>query len=220
MYIVYKTTNTCNGHYYFGVHKLKVLGDNYIGSGVGLKRAIEKYGRDKFVRETLFATENVEEAYAKEVEFLKTVYKLKECYNMHPGGRGIRGSICDHSPEWRAKVSAAHLGRRGFKHSEETKQLLAKQSAARRHTPETKALMSASHAGQKAWNKGLKVSDETRAKMSAAQKRRPKESRLGVTVTDEAKRNMSLAGKNRWAKWRAAKAAGQVLRDGSDGIGS
>lgn len=39
-------------------------------------------------------------------------------------------------------------------------------------TDESKAKMSLSHRGQTAWNKGIKASAESRAKMSAAQKRR------------------------------------------------
>lgn len=216
-FIVYKTTNTLNGHYYIGVHKLNPSCDNYLGSGIGLKRAIEKYGSVNFIRETLFITEDVEKAYLKEIEFLKDVYKLTECYNMHPGGRGIRGSICDHSPEWRAKVSAAHLGRRGFKHSEETKPLISKQSSARRHTKATKDKMSESRKGRKTWNKGLKASEETRLKLSAARKGKTPWN-LGIKSSPAARFNMSLAGKKRWAKWRAAKAAALILQDGSDGI--
>ena len=56
MFIVYKTSNLINNHYYIGVHKQSGTSfDGYYGSGVGLKRAIEKYGKKNFVRETLFS---------------------------------------------------------------------------------------------------------------------------------------------------------------------
>ena len=70
------------------------------------------YGKESFKRETLFVFNNVEEAYAKEKELVIPVYRMDECYNMHPGGRGIRGKICFHSEEWRKKVSNANKGKK------------------------------------------------------------------------------------------------------------
>jgi len=168
--IVYKTTNTVNCHFYIGVHKVpEGKKDRYLGSGVGLKRALALYGKDKFVRETLFTTENVEEAYAKEVELLKGVYNTDECYNMHPGGRGIRGSICRHSPEWRAKVSKANRRRRGFHHSEETCQLIGEKKKGTKHSEETRKKMSESHKGINTWSRGrtFKFSPEVLARLRA-----------------------------------------------------
>ena len=65
-YIVYKTTNTINGKYYIGAHRTDNLNDGYVGSGVGLKRAIEKYGKENFVTETLHTLRTEDEMYAKE----------------------------------------------------------------------------------------------------------------------------------------------------------
>jgi hypothetical protein len=116
MFIVYKTTNLINNHYYLGVHKQDDISfDGYYGSGVGLKRAIQKYGKHNFNRETLFSFVDLELAYKKEKEILSSIYNLPECYNMRPGGRGIRGKICFHTPEWRKKVSAANKGKKRSK---------------------------------------------------------------------------------------------------------
>jgi len=49
--IIYKTTNHINDKFYIGQHN----GNNplYLGSGKVLKRAIKKYGKENFTRETL-----------------------------------------------------------------------------------------------------------------------------------------------------------------------
>ena len=84
-YIVYKTTNTINGKYYIGAHRTDNLNDGYVGSGVGLKRAIEKYGKENFVTETLHTLRTEDEMYAKEKELVSIGINT---YNMTNGGFG------------------------------------------------------------------------------------------------------------------------------------
>ena len=47
-YIIYKTTNILNGKYYIGKHITENLNDEYISSGIALKKAIQKYGKEYF----------------------------------------------------------------------------------------------------------------------------------------------------------------------------
>ena len=72
MFIVYKTTNKLNNRYYIGVHHLdsKTVRKFYLGSGLFLKSAIKKYGKENFVRETLFEFDNLQDALNKEKEIL------------------------------------------------------------------------------------------------------------------------------------------------------
>lgn len=90
IYIVYKTTNMVNGRYYIGVTSR--YNSDYIGSGIALRAAVEKYGRENFVRETLFAFEGENAknlAYEKESELVtQEVCDSLETYNVKIGGFG------------------------------------------------------------------------------------------------------------------------------------
>jgi len=57
-YVVYITTNLINGKKYIGSHIIKKDNDNYLGSGVNLKKALNKYGKNNFNREILGYTNN------------------------------------------------------------------------------------------------------------------------------------------------------------------
>lgn len=85
MHILYQTTCLVNGKKYIGVHN----GSNelYLGSGAALKNAVKRYGRKKFVRETLFEFVTEEEAYAKEAEIVtEEIVKDPTYYNINVGG--------------------------------------------------------------------------------------------------------------------------------------
>lgn len=87
MFIVYKTTNLVNGRYYVGIHKVQPIYDYYLGSGVILQQAIEKYGKENFVRETLFEFETLQECLAKECEIVNDEFLNRpETYNVTKGG--------------------------------------------------------------------------------------------------------------------------------------
>jgi hypothetical protein len=90
--IVYKTTNTVTGKFYIGVHRQADVCpyefDGYLGSGTLLKKAIKKYGKQSFVRDTLFVFDSIEEAFNKEKSLLSYVLNTKDCYNIDSGGVG------------------------------------------------------------------------------------------------------------------------------------
>ena len=90
MALVYRTENKINGKFYYGVTN----GNNpsYLGSGIILKKAIKKYGRNNFIRRTVIEFDTIEEAY----EFEKLIVDQDfvdrdDCYNSCIGGIGGNG---------------------------------------------------------------------------------------------------------------------------------
>ena len=89
IFIIYKTTNVVNGKFYIGKHiQYKESFDGYYGSGSLLTKAIKKYGKDNFVRETLFEFDNEEAAYQQEIKVISENLSNPLCYNLRPGGTG------------------------------------------------------------------------------------------------------------------------------------
>lgn len=87
IYIVYETTNLINGKYYIGVHRIN--NSYYLGSGNILKLAINKYGRNNFMRETIQEFTNKQDAYNLEKHIVTNdLINNKNCYNIAIGGNG------------------------------------------------------------------------------------------------------------------------------------
>lgn len=88
-YLIYKITNNVNNKIYIGKHQTKNKNDGYMGSGRILKRAIEKYGLDKFTKEILFECNSLEEMNEKEAEIVDEEFVARlDTYNVKLGGQG------------------------------------------------------------------------------------------------------------------------------------
>ena len=168
-YLLYEITNLINGKTYIGQHITKNINDGYMGSGHAITAAIKKYGKENFKKEILLnakneATLNFFEKALVTSEFIE----LDTNYNLREGG-GSNGSP---SKATRAKLSAAHKGKKlSFEHK-------AKLSAAHKGkkrpptNPETRAKLSAAHKGKKR----PPLSPEHKAKLSAVKKGKKKSS--------------------------------------------
>ena len=160
-YIVYKHI-TPNNKIYIGITstslKLRSGSNGYKYKRNKLfYRAIQKYGWNNIKHEILFINLSKEDACKKEQELIE-LYKSNNAeygYNLSSGGesghKGVKASL-----ETRQKMSIAHLGN--------------KSNTGKHLSEETKRKMR----GRIPWNKGKKglytISDETRKKMSDAQK--------------------------------------------------
>lgn len=153
MGIIYKTTNLRNGKIYIG--KDKVNNPSYLGSGAILSQAIAKYGKDSFKKEALEeCSDNI--INEREQYWIATLNSTNRSigYNIAPGGTGGDTTSCHPEKEfiiekrthglkkWHESLSEEEKihrgkniskskkgkgnGRKDFRQSEKTKQLIAK----------------------------------------------------------------------------------------------
>lgn len=87
MSLIYKTTNSINGKIYIG--KSKYNDPSYLGSGVILKQAIEKYGIESFTREVLeeCSDDSIDEREIYWIDHYKS-FRREIGYNIAKGGTG------------------------------------------------------------------------------------------------------------------------------------
>jgi hypothetical protein len=114
-YTIYETTNIITGKKYIGKHVTKDIDDDYLGSGMILVKAIEKYGKENFYKKILFVFDNEHDMNQKEIELVnEDVVNSNEYYNIAYGGHG--GNIVlrhDHElyESTRKKISEAQKAR-------------------------------------------------------------------------------------------------------------
>lgn len=175
MAYVYQTTNLVNNKKYIGFcSKTPNESTTYLGSGVMLSRAIDKYGRENFKKEILKEFDNENDARLFEEQCISDVNAVEndEYYNLTKGGYGGFSELAkerQRSLEARAKISEANRGRPV---SEKTRKILSEKLK-----------------GTKPWNTGKEHSAETKEKLSKALKGKP--------LTQEHRENISKAQKGR-----------------------
>ena len=170
MYYIYRITNKVNGKTYIGQHKYKELNDSYMGSGVYIKRAINKYGIENFEKEILYSRIQYKETVDAMERFAIAKERALEKaeYNIADGGQGNRGHHI--TEETRQKLSESHKGKPGYwcgKHFSEAH--LKKLSEAKKGKPSNR--------------RGVHLSDETKRKISEVQK--------GKKLSEETKQKLS-----------------------------
>ena len=74
---------------YIGQHQTENVDDGYMGSGLRIRRAIEKYGLENFEKTILFECKSEAEMNAKEAEIVnKDFIARDDVYNIELGGNG------------------------------------------------------------------------------------------------------------------------------------
>ena len=163
-YTIYQIKNKINGKLYIGKHQTENIDDGYFGSGVALRSAVEKYGKENFVKEILFVFDTEKEMNAKERELITEEFVMRnDTYNLGVGGEGgphFKGKT--HNEESIAKRTES---RKDFKHSVEARKKISEANSRRDISDETRKKIA-----EKA--KGRKHSDETKKKLSEIAKRK------------------------------------------------
>lgn len=175
-YTVYRITNQLSGRFYIGVHKTNDPGDGYMGSGLVIRRAIAKHGRENFSKEILAVFETSAEALAHEKAVLEACRAETLCYNIHEGGlggfdqinsRGLNNKNNNHKCATEArilKIKSDPAFRQRYR--ENGRKTIAK---ARLHPNWGGNLKEAQEKSVAAW-KGKKHTAEARKKMSEAKR--------------------------------------------------
>lgn len=139
-YIVYQTKNTLNNKIYVGVHRSKTLTDEYLGSGVKLKEALNELGKENFYRENLFVYDNPQDMINKEIEIVNYNFiKRDDTYNVSLGGGNPRFEY--HTEETKMKIAKATIGKTGNPGSKNG-------MFNRNHTQESKDIMTLMKTGE------------------------------------------------------------------------
>ncbi len=186
----YQITNLINNKIYYGVRSCKCLPEEdikYWGSGIAIKHAITKYGKENFSKkiDKTFETRGKASLYEAEI-VTKEWVEDRTTYNMKTGGMG--GIHCE---EIKMKISQTLMGH--FV-SSDTRDKISKANNGYKHSEESKRNMSVSKRGEKHWNYGKHHSEETKHKMSKA-KKGEKHWNYGKHRSEETKRKIGNANR-------------------------
>lgn len=90
---VYIVTNLLNGKVYVGKHMAPAhdpLDASYLGSGIGIRRAVNKHGAHNFKKELVAICDTEDQAYELEAQIVTDEFVARpDTYNGAAGGRGL-----------------------------------------------------------------------------------------------------------------------------------
>ncbi len=187
-YFVYETTNLINGKKYRGIHKTNKIEDGYLGSGLRMRMALLKYGKENFSRTILEFCSSYDELIELEKIYVDEVWISDNSnYNLKTGGQSA-GILSDESKKKisetlkrryeNGEISIPEREREPL--TEEHKQKLSiilkdKYSKCEHHRKGEIPWNKGSKGLQVCWNKGMKTgphSEESNKKRSETLKKR------------------------------------------------
>lgn len=172
-YTVYETTNLLNGKIYVGVHATNDLLDNYLGSGITLKRAIRKHGRKHFRKRILFLYSDIDKAYSKEKEIVNDEFvRRHDTYNMTTGGSKSIEFSQERINRYKLRSGPNHWAY-GKKFSKQHRQKISRGGLGRKWSKETHEKMESlwqqrKNSGYISPTRGRSLSDKDKKKKSIA----------------------------------------------------
>lgn len=200
---IYKITNKLNGDFYVGKTEKTIerrFGEHLWCARKGKKdhfhRAIAKYGADNFIVECIDAVDDCtsEELCKKEIEWIA---KLHPYYNMTIGGEGTAGLRYKRSDETKAKMSKSKKGGHWFYNPETLVE------SYRKTAPD--GFISGRIPGTQGGKRGV-YTKERSAKFRYWRRMHPEFASLGFLGkhhSDETKAKMAEAQRRRYAKTKS-----------------
>jgi hypothetical protein len=179
VYTVYKTINLITQEIYVGVHKTKDPNDSYLGSGLILKQALKKYGKENFLKEILYLYHNIKDAYLKEAEIVNKEFVLrKDTYNLCKGGsvspnnikRNCRQGENHHMFGKKTSQESNDKRSKSLKITNQKESVKHNRSLGAKKSQETKI----KNKTNSSWNKGKKLTETDKLKKSISAKNREK----------------------------------------------
>ncbi len=178
--IIYKITNKINNKIYIG--KSLYNKEEYLGSGISLNNAIDKYGKENFVKEIIETCENQKILNEREKFWIKKYNSTnrKIGYNIAEGGNG--GNTRQGYDEEKLK-SYYHKLSQGVNTSVKYKESVNKRKGSKNPNISSKLKELYSKGIIKPWNLGIETKEETKIKIS--------EKNRGKKMSQDAKRKIS-----------------------------
>ena len=200
---IYKTTCLVNGKYYVGMHSTSNLEDGYLGSGKILMRSLKKYGKENHIREILEMLDDRCSLKERERELVnEEILQDPMNMNLKIGGEGGLGFISVEQQRSRS-VAAGKAFSKKLKEDKDFRKVFMDRAKERMEERHNKGEINY------ATFTGKKHSEETKKKMSEADRTGNKNSQFGtIWITDgsnnkKIKKNELI--QNGWKKGRKIK---------------
>lgn len=130
---IYETTNLINGKKYIGKHTSQLFDVDYYGSGIALKRALSKYGKENFKVIILEEIEDLDILSTRETYWITkyNAVKDKNYYNNsygseNEGWSGVNQMFKDNPEKWKASRLKSSKSQTGQTKSQETRNKISK----------------------------------------------------------------------------------------------
>jgi group I intron endonuclease len=212
--VIYKVTNLLNGMIYVGQDTKNR--NSYYGSGLLIKRAISKFGKENFIKEILEECSTKEELNKREVYWIKQLNTKENGYNICSGGQGQNtDEVKDKFSKSRKGVNNVMFGKT---HSDEARKKISNKNKGRKWTEEQKEhlrkyMLSRKFSEEKNEKIFKKISESLKGKTKTEEHRQKLRDvnlgktspRKGVKMSEESKKKLSESTKGRipWNKGRA-----------------
>lgn len=175
---IYKTTCNVNGKYYIGMHSTSNLEDGYLGSGRRIWLSIRKHGKENHSFEILEMLESRSSLKEREMELVnEEMLQDPMCMNLMIGGEG--GFISEEQQRNRS-IAAGKASAKKLKEDKEYRERFMS-----RVTQQMKERHKSGNFNYATFT-GKKHSEETKKKMSEADRTGNKNSQFGsMWITDD-----------------------------------